>query len=49
MDARFYEDVLHPLIVVTVTVTLGYLVIGPIATLITNLLGEFFALLFGLP
>ena len=38
-----------PLIVVTVTVTLGYLVIGPIATLITNLLGEFFALLFGLP
>ena len=38
-----------PLIVVTVTVTLGYLVIGPIATLITNLLGELFALLFGLP
>ena len=38
-----------PLIVVSVTVTLGYLVIGPIATLITNLLGEFFALLFGLP
>ena len=36
-------------VTVTVTVTLGYLVIGPIATLITNLLGEFFALLFGLP
>lgn len=38
-----------PLITVTITVTLGYLVIGPIATLITNLLGELFALLFGLP
>ena len=38
-----------PLITVTITVVLGYLVIGPIATLITNLLGEFFAVLFGLP
>ena len=38
-----------PLVVVTVTVVLGYLVIGPIATLISNLLGELFAVLFGLP
>ena len=37
------------LITVTASVTLGYLVIGPVASLITNLLGEFFALLFGLP
>lgn len=38
-----------PLLTVTITVVLGYLVIGPIATLITNLLGGFFQLLFGLP
>ena len=38
-----------PLVVFTVTVVLGYLVIGPIATLISNLLGELFAVLFGLP
>lgn len=38
-----------PLVVVTVTVVLGYLVIGPVATLITNLLGLLFQTLFGLP
>lgn len=38
-----------PLLVVTVSVVLGYLVIGPIATLITNLLGLLFSTLFGLP
>lgn len=38
-----------PLFVVTISVVCGYLVIGPIATFITNLLGEFFNLLFGLP
>ncbi len=38
-----------PLITVTVTVVLGYLVIGPIATAITNLLSELFNVLFGLP
>ena len=38
-----------PLIVVSVTVTLGYLVIGPIATLITNLLSLVFSTLFGMP
>ncbi|WP_322154235.1 PTS transporter subunit EIIC [Paratractidigestivibacter sp.] len=38
-----------PLITVTVTVVLGYLVIGPIATVICNLLADFFNLLFNLP
>lgn len=38
-----------PLFVVTISVVCGYLVIGPVATLITNLLGEFFSLIFGLP
>lgn len=38
-----------PLIVVTVAVVCGYIVIGPIATLITNILQAFFELLFGLP
>ncbi len=38
-----------PLITVTITVVLGYLVIGPIATVICNLLAAFFNLIFGLP
>ena len=38
-----------PLLVVTVSVVLGYLVIGPVATLITNLLGAAFQALFNLP
>lgn len=38
-----------PLIVVTVTVVLGYLAIGPVATLITNILGGIFQVIFGLP
>ncbi len=38
-----------PLLVVTVSVVLGYLVIGPVATLITNLLGAAFQALFSLP
>ena len=38
-----------PLLTVTITVVLGYLVIGPIATLITNLLSAFFELIFNLP
>ena len=38
-----------PLITVTVSVVLGYLVIGPVATAITNILGSIFSLLFGLP
>lgn len=38
-----------PLIVVTVSVVAGYLVIGPVATLLTNLLSAFFQLIFGLP
>lgn len=38
-----------PLIVVTVTVVLGYLLIGPVATLITNVLSSIFQLIFGLP
>ena len=38
-----------PLITVTVTVVLGYLVIGPIATVICNLLAAFFELIFNLP
>ena len=38
-----------PLVVVTVSVVLGYLVIGPVATLITNLLGAAFQALFNLP
>ena len=38
-----------PLITVTVSVVLGYLVIGPIATVITNILGSIFSVLFGLP
>lgn len=38
-----------PLVVMLCAVVLGYLVIGPIATLITNLLSALFSLLFGLP
>ncbi len=38
-----------PLITVTVSVVLGYLIIGPIATVITNILGSIFSILFGLP
>lgn len=38
-----------PLVVITVSVVLGYLVIGPIATLITNILSSIFQLIFGLP
>ena len=38
-----------PLITVTVSVVLGYLVIGPVATVINNLLSAFFEVLFGLP
>lgn len=38
-----------PLIVVTSAVVLGYLAIGPIATIINNLLSAFFNLLFSLP
>ncbi len=38
-----------PLITVTVTVVLGYLVIGPIATVICNLLAAFFQFIFNLP
>lgn len=38
-----------PLIVMAVTVILGYLVIGPVATLITNILQSIFELLFNLP
>ncbi len=38
-----------PLITVTVSVVLGYLVIGPVATVITNILGSIFSVLFGLP
>ncbi len=38
-----------PFITVTITVVIGYLIIGPIATAICNLLAAFFALVFGLP
>ena len=38
-----------PFITVTVTVVIGYLIIGPIATVICNLLTAFFSLIFGLP
>ena len=38
-----------PFITVTVTVVIGYLIIGPIATVICNLLSAFFSLVFGLP
>jgi len=38
-----------PLITVTAAVVAGYLIIGPIATVITNLLEEFFYLIFNLP
>ena len=38
-----------PLFTVTLSVVLGYLVIGPIATLITNVLGELFMTIFNLP
>ena len=38
-----------PLLTMTVAIVLGYLVIGPIATLITNLLSLIFSTLFGLP
>lgn len=38
-----------PLVTMTATVVLGYLVIGPVATLITNLLSLLFSSLFGLP
>ena len=38
-----------PLIVITVTVVLGYLIIGPVATIINNLLTAFFFAIFNLP
>jgi PTS system beta-glucosides-specific IIC component len=38
-----------PLFTMSVTIVVGYLVIGPIATLITNLLALLFSTLFGLP
>ncbi len=38
-----------PLLTVTISVVLGYLVIGPVATIINNLLSALFELLFGLP
>ena len=38
-----------PLITMTVSICFGFLVIGPVATLITNLLGTLFNTLFGLP
>lgn len=38
-----------PLVTMTASIVLGYLVIGPIATLITNLLSLLFSALFGLP
>lgn len=38
-----------PLVTMTASIVLGYLVIGPIATLITNLLSLIFSALFGLP
>lgn len=38
-----------PLIVVTVTVVLGYLIIGPVATIINNLLAALFFAIFNLP
>ena len=38
-----------PFITVIVTVVIGYLIIGPIATVICNLLTAFFSLVFGLP
>ena len=38
-----------PLLTVTITVVLGYLVIGPVATVITNILNAIFTFLFDLP
>ena len=38
-----------PLVTMSLSITLGFLVIGPIATLITNMLGLLFNTLFGLP
>ncbi len=38
-----------PFITVTITVVIGYLIIGPIATAICNLLSAFFSFVFGLP
>lgn len=38
-----------PLVTMSITIVLGYLVIGPVATLITNILGELFMLVFNLP
>ena len=38
-----------PLLVMTLSVVLGYLIIGPVATLITNILSSIFQLIFGLP
>lgn len=38
-----------PLLTMTITVVLGYLVIGPVAALITNLLSSLFELIFNLP
>ncbi len=38
-----------PLLVMTISVVLGYLIIGPVATLITNILSSIFQLIFGLP
>lgn len=38
-----------PLLTMTVTIVLGYLIIGPVATLITNILSSIFMLVFNLP
>lgn len=38
-----------PLLVMTISVVVGYLVIGPVATLITNLLSSLFQAIFNLP
>lgn len=40
---------LTPLLVMTLSIVLGYLIIGPVATLITNILSSVFQLIFGLP
>lgn len=38
-----------PLLVMTVSIVAGYLVIGPVSTVVTNLLGNFFVFLYNLP
>ena len=49
VDARVRQVFFTPLVTMTASIVLGYLVIGPIATLITNLLSLLFSALFGLP